>query len=258
MGQNNDKKPNWDTTAGPSQILKDDVRAEGNSGIEVAGIPVTSTENWYDGSYFLTGDDTGRYIGAKQWDVRDIACAVSGVLVDDFVSFEYNNAREITHIMSIREAVGYNLGASKPTFGIHMRSTSSTITSLMKIKEEDRLVDVVLTAPSIMVTCFAGILGNIPLGPIGPEAPEIVASGLALRIAEYAERNHWIIQSGTLMANQNHLYNAKGGLTNSLDARTDFPWHYKGLNNLDIPDGGIRGHKVNMTTNSSSIWEKTY
>jgi hypothetical protein len=222
-----DNERGWSTTQ--LQGLQRDLTLTGAANYQYGGQVTLGPE---DSGTWETGDNTRDYIGVKQWDVRDISCTVAGVLIDDLVSFEYTNARNITHIMSIREAVGYNLGATQPTFGIHIRSTSGSLPSLNKLKEEDRLCNVVLTAPSIMITCFAGIIGNIPLGPIGGEAPEITASGLAIRIAEYAELNRWIIQAGSLMANQNALYSAQAGLTNSLSARTDFAWQRRGKSNI--------------------------
>ena len=75
-------------------------------------------------------DNTMDYKGVKQWDVRDISCSVGGVLVDDFIAFTFNNTREVTHIETVREVVGYNLGYPKPTWEIHLRSTSDGLNEL--------------------------------------------------------------------------------------------------------------------------------
>ena len=168
-------------------------------------------------------DNTKDYEGVKQWDVRDIACTVGGILVDDFIAFEFNNTREVTHIESVREVVGYNLGYAKPTWSIHLRSTSDGMDELNKIRFEDRLMDIVFTAPSIMITAIGAIIRDIQWGTMGPEAPEVVVSGLAMRIEEYVQDNHWVTQSGSLSANQNTLY-GKEGLSNGLQNDSEYAW----------------------------------
>lgn len=169
-------------------------------------------------------DSTEKYEGVKQWDVRDIACTVGGVLVDDFIAFEFNNTREVTHIETVREVVGYNLGYPKPTWSIHIRSTSDGMDELNRMRHEDRLLDIVFTAPSIMITVIGAIIREINWGNMGPEAPEVVVSGLAMRIEEYVQDNHWITQQGSLTANQNQLY-GKEGLSNGLNNDAEYSWN---------------------------------
>lgn len=169
------------------------------------------------------GDNTDKYQGVKQWDVRDIACTVGGVLVDDFVAFEFNNTRDVTHIETVREVVGYNLGYAKPTWAIHLRSTSDGMNELNRIRFEDRLVDIVFTAPCLMITAIGAIIRDIAWGTMTNESPEVVVSGLAMRIEEYVQDNQWIIQKGSISANQNKLY-GKEGYSNGLNNDSEYSW----------------------------------
>jgi|GEM_PF-2167590 hypothetical protein len=121
-------------------------------------------------------------MAVKKWKAEEISVHVGGVEITEFLGFEADPGKEISHIEAFDGVAGYNIKAEKPTWSLKCRITSDALNQLEETYNDEEIITVTVATPNLTINCYDAIIKSIKPAEISDEAPEVTIEGLALRV----------------------------------------------------------------------------
>ncbi|RLI77289.1 hypothetical protein DRP05_10560 [Archaeoglobales archaeon] len=118
----------------------------------------------------------------NKWKASEISVSVGGVEVVDFLGFEADDGKEITHIEAVDRIAGYNIKLQKPTWSLKCRVTSEALNKIEEMYTNEELISVTVKTPNLTINCYDAIIKSIKPSEINDEAPEVTIEGLCMKI----------------------------------------------------------------------------
>lgn len=122
-------------------------------------------------------------MGYGYWDSETIFLSVAGEEIVDFVDFAYANGKNSKHITSTNKGpTGYSTEFAEPTFQITLNATSTSLSLLNSMKNNNTHGNLMFKAPGLVIKGFTCAITDINPGRFSDGSPSVVVTGKALKI----------------------------------------------------------------------------